>query len=63
MYLQVIQNIYSPNRVYLTSPHDNSWVFNNIVHIIKKYRYTVRYNLLKRTFSIITKKDDLTKNA
>ena len=36
VYLQVMQNIYSPNRVYLTSLHDNSQVFDNIAHIFAR---------------------------
>ena len=35
-----MQNIYSPNRFYLTFPHDNSWSFDRILNLLNKRFYT-----------------------
>ena len=35
--LRVMQNMYSPNRFYVTFPHDDSWNFVKIWDLIKKF--------------------------
>ena len=43
--LRVMQNMYSPNRFYITFPHDNSWNFLKIWDLIKKLIRTFLYNI------------------
>ena len=37
--LQVMQNIFSPNRFFKTSPHDNSQILEKFQQIKKLYLY------------------------
>ena len=39
-------NIYSPNRFYLTFPHDHSWCFDKTLNIIKKIMFTLLYKYM-----------------
>ena len=41
--LRVMQNMYSPNRFYITFPHDNSWNFVKILNLIKKLIFKFLY--------------------
>ena len=43
--LRIVQNIYSPNRFYLTFTNDNSWNFDKIVNVIKNLIFTLYTNL------------------
>ena len=44
--LRVMQNIYSPNRFYLTFPHGNFRSFDKILNIIKKPIFTILYKCM-----------------
>ena len=36
-----MQNTNSPNRFFFTFPHDDSWDFNKIFHVIKMLTFTL----------------------
>ena len=38
--------MYSPNRFYLTLPHDNSWSFDKILNIMKKLTFSPLYKFM-----------------
>ena len=42
--LRVIQNIHSPNRFYLTFPHDDSSNFDQILNVIKEIIFTRNFS-------------------
>ena len=41
-----MQNIYLPDRFYLTSPNDDSWYFDNIFSLIKKLTFAFLHNAI-----------------
>ena len=47
--LYVMPNMYSPNRIYLISPHDNSH-FNKIVNMMKKFILPVLFRYVILSF-------------
>ena len=43
---RVMQNIYSPNRFYLTFSYGNFWSFDKILNITKKTIFTIIYKCM-----------------